>query len=120
VIEIRCVAQEKRGHGDKLAGLAAGQGRGHGFYRGAGLFRVARILPVKKLRAKFEIATNVRFRGPPRHLWRPKPSVHLATPRRKVSTAADSAKPRRFTVEPTLDSWFAPARAAEPCRNVER
>lgn len=36
---------------------AAGQGRGHGFYRRAGLRRVARILPVQKLRAKFEIAT---------------------------------------------------------------
>jgi hypothetical protein len=49
-----------------------------GSYRGAGLFRVSRILPVKMLRAKFEIVTNVRLSGPRRHLWRPKPSVHLA------------------------------------------
>jgi len=84
VIEIRRVAQKKRGHIDKLTGCAAGQGRHHGYYyRGAGLCRVARILPVKKLRAKFEIVTNVRFRGSPRYLWRPKPSVHLARPRKK-------------------------------------
>jgi hypothetical protein len=54
--------------------------RRHGFYRGAGLFRVSRILPVEKLKAKFEIVTNVYLRGPPHRLWRPKPSVHLATP----------------------------------------
>jgi hypothetical protein len=66
---------------DKLAERGAGQPASW-VLPGCSLFRVSRILPVKKLRAKFEIGTNVRRSGRADHLWRPKPSVHLATPRK--------------------------------------
>ena len=113
------MAQKKRGHVDKLAGLAAGQGRGHGFYRGAGLFRVARILPVEMLRAKFEIATNVRLRGPSRDLWGPKPSVHLATPRKNSFDRGGFRKTREDLRLHQL-STIGLARATGPCQSAER
>ncbi len=74
--------------------------------------------PVKILRAKFEIVP-MSVSAPPiiygvlslLSIW--------PCSGRIVSAEADSAKPLRL-VEPTLDSWFALARATEPCHNAER
>ena len=116
VIEIRCVAQKKRGHGGQTRGT---RGRAAGALGFTGRGSSARILP-EMLRAKFEIVTNVRLSGPPHHLWRPKPSVHLATPGKNSFDRGGFGKTAKIYVEPTLDSWFAPARATGPCQNVER